>query len=71
MSKEDDEKWWNLVIYKMYVTNEERDVILPWMRCQVSIDNAVERRDWKIALAAFVWRWPTQVSSSQIKKEQP
>ena len=28
-SKE-DQKIWNLLVFKMYVTNEERDSMLPW-----------------------------------------
>ncbi len=33
MSKMDDERFWNLIIYKMYLTNKERDEIMPALGC--------------------------------------
>ena len=37
MSKEDDEKMFNLLVFKMYVTNEERDKIMPWVALVVIV----------------------------------
>lgn len=37
MSKEDDEKMANLLMFKMYATNEERDKIMPWVALAVIV----------------------------------
>ena len=37
MSKLDDEKMFNLLMFKMYVTNAERDKIMPWVALVVIV----------------------------------
>jgi hypothetical protein len=36
-TKEDDERFWNFMIYKMYVTNKERDEFMPVLATLVGI----------------------------------
>lgn len=35
MSDKDKERFWNFMIFNVYMTNEERDSVLPFVACSV------------------------------------